>query len=199
MRVSWNRGTPQSSISMAFSLINQLLRGNPHDYGNPHMGTTYGYHIWVAMTHDRWSDGYHWAGGHHPRAISSSASGLLHLYTPRWNMVMLKHHHENIRKHTKTYKNIQKHTKTCYWAAIFSYQDLIKTHLKNPKPMQLWKLCNSESPLLNALEIDILELDLLSAQSLFPVKNFSDYNWIHVITIYYNGILQTLQTLQTPD
>ena len=107
--------------------------------------------------------------------------------------------YENIQKHTKTYKNIQKHTKTCYWAAIFSYQDLIKTHLKNPKPMQLWKLCNSESPLLNALEIDILELDLLSAQSLFPVKNFSDYNWIHVITIYYNGILQTLQTLQTPD
>ena len=36
MRVSWDRGTPQSSISMALSLINQLLRGTPI-YGHPHI------------------------------------------------------------------------------------------------------------------------------------------------------------------
>ena len=53
-------------------------------------------------------------------------------------------------------------------------------HVKPVKPVktsrnhaELCKLCTSEvseAPLLYALEIDILELDLLSAQSLCPVS-----------------------------
>ena len=86
---------------------------------------------------------------------------------------MLKHHHENM--------------------LLGSYSDMLN-HVKPIKTSQnhaeLRELRTSEAPLLNALEIDILELDLLSAQSLFPMsfrvlklENLSSYI-IRIITKY---------------
>ena len=46
MEVSWNRGTPKSSIFMGFSLINPPFWGTPI-YGNPHMGTSNNWRCWI--------------------------------------------------------------------------------------------------------------------------------------------------------
>ena len=35
MGVSWNRGTPKSSILVGLSLYKPTIWGYPHDYGNP--------------------------------------------------------------------------------------------------------------------------------------------------------------------
>ena len=37
MEVSWNGGTPKSSILIGCSIINHPFWGTPHDYGNHHM------------------------------------------------------------------------------------------------------------------------------------------------------------------
>ena len=156
MEVSWNRGTPKSSILMGFSLINQPF------WGTPFMETP----IWVAdlwslsgdhcsMARFRWNFHDQWtgralkalarypAGKIHPLKSALIFKGLMYYpESPNWLRKKEKKHHIWMLKPVfSPSKNLDPQATACRHSLELSPQRIPPFHVEDAEKMQ--KRCSS--------------------------------------------------------